>query len=262
MSLFTELMKSELPSKADQAYLESDENLDDVDTGSDVDESDEDDITDGSDTEESFEDELDDLDDIELSDDELDELEDELGDGDEDLDDIPDDIEDDLSEIDSNEECPPSPLEGEEDVEADNMMAVAATPLLIKDELSVEESVAFYGSEDAEILVSEGMILDSMLGEVFEEGVFANPNTKFKMTKAARFKQLYEISVQIEARMHNDPDYAILQKLYALERAKKKKLRAKYHALAIRRAKIYLKRIAKSKSGVLSKIGKKLGLKR
>ena len=197
----------------------------------------------------------------------LDDLDDEL-----DTDDDYDygDEEDDECEgdgCDELEEKPAAPLTGEADIQADNMMAMAATPMLIRDELSAEESVAFFNSSEAEIAVAEGFLTESDIDEVFdddvfEEGVFANPNKPFKMTKAARFKQLYELSLQIEARQHNDPKYKTLQKAYAIERKIKKDWRKKYNALALKRAKKYLKKLMTSKSPILNSIGKKLGFKK
>lgn len=203
----------------------------------------------------------------------LDDLDDELdidGDydyGDEEDDDNEEDDECEGDECDELEEKPAAPLTGEADIQADNMMAMAATPMLIRDELSAEESVAFFNSSEAEIAVAEGFLTESDIDDVFdddvfEEGVFANPNKPFKMTKAARFKQLYELSLQIEARQHRDPKYKTLQKAYAIERKIKKDWRKKYHALAMKRAKTYLKKLMTSKSPILNSIGKKLGFKK
>ena len=240
---------------SDEEY-ESGETEDDVDDTSDAGS---DDVEEGVD--DDVEDDLDDLDDEDiasslndLDDDDLDDLDDdELDDLDDDG--IPDDLED-------EDDVVPQPLEGEDDKKADEMMAIATTPILIRDELTAEEAAQFYESADYEIAVNEGLVLESDIEDLYQEGVFASPNKPFKMTKKARFRQLYEMSVLIEARMHNDPDYIKLEKAYRIERINKKKLRKKYHGLAIRRAKVYLKRIMNSKSGVLKNIGKKLGIKK
>ena len=100
---------------------------------------------------------------------------------------------------------------------------------------------------------SDLMDIISDIEQAYTESVFASPNKKFKMTKQARFKQLYELSLQIEARHHNDPYYPKLQKAYKIERTIKAGWRKRYHALALRRAKKYLKRISMSKSGALRK---------
>lgn len=215
-------------------------------------------------------DDLDDMDDDEIAD-SIEDIDDDLDlgiDDDDDLDDALDDVEDDddldddLDDDGDDEDDAPAPLEGEDDKKADEMMAIATTPILIRDELTAEEAVNFYESVDAEVAIEEGMLLESDMQDLYQEGVFASPNKPFKMTKKARFNQLYEMSVLIEGRMHNDPMYTKLQKAYKIERICKKELRKKYHNLAIRRAKIYLKRLMKSKSGVLNKIGKKMGLKK
>lgn len=149
-------------------------------------------------------------------------------------------------------------LDNVEDKKADDMLAMVATPMLLKDELTAEESVNFYESADAEIAVEEGLIEESSLDDLFQEGVFASPNKPFKMTKKARMNQLYELSVQIEARAHRDPMMKKLDRAYAIERGIKKKLRAKYHAPALKRAKGYLMRLMKSKSGVMKNLAKKI----
>lgn len=186
---------------------------------------------------------FDDDDDADEFDDVLDQLENETDD--EPLDDEP-------STVDEPE------LDNVEDKKADDMLAMVATPMLLKDELTAEESVNFYESTDAEIAVEEGLIEESSLDDLFQEGVFASPNKPFKMTKKARMNQLYELSVQIEARAHRDPMMKKLDRAYAIERGIKKKLRAKYHAPALKRAKGYLMRLMKSKSGVMKNLAKKI----
>lgn len=145
-----------------------------------------------------------------------------------------------------------------EDQKADDMLAMVATPMLIKDELTAKESVNFYESADSDIAVDEGLIMESDLDEIFTEGVFASPNRPFKMTKKARFKQLYELSVQIEARAHRDPKMKQLDRAYKIERKIKAELRNKYGTAAKKRAMIYLKRLMKSKSSVLKNLGRKM----
>ena len=290
MSYFDDILKKPLPSQVHESY-DGENDMDDFDqflNESEEDEMDEfdrflqesedddeygDPSDDGNDdTEEGCEDECglgyedgeDDLDDLDDMDD--DEIADSIEDidDDDDLDDALDDVDDDddLDDDEDDEDAAPAPLEGEDDKKADEMMAIATTPILIRDELTAEEAVNFYESVDAEVAIEEGMLLESDMQDLYQEGVFASPNKPFKMTKKARFNQLYEMSVLIEGRMHNDPMYTKLQKAYKIERICKNQLRKKYHNLAIRRAKIYLKRLMKSKSGVLNKIGKKMGLKK
>lgn len=168
-----------------------------------------------------------------------------------------DDIETGLMNADDNSE-ENEDLTPAEDQKADDMLAMVATPMLIKDELTAEESVNFYESADSDIAVDEGLIMESDLDEIFTEGVFASPNRPFKMTKKARFKQLYELSVQIEARAHRDPKMKQLDRAYKIERKIKAELRNKYGTAAKKRAMIYLKRLMKSKSGVLKNLGRKM----
>lgn len=283
MSYFDDILKRPLPSQVQESYEDDMDAFDRFLMESD-DEDEYDDTSDSGndDTEEGCEDEcgpgyedvddddfddLDDMDDDDIAD-SIEDIDDDLDlgidDDDDDLDDALDDVADDDEEdddVDDDDETP-APLEGEDDKKADEMMAIATTPMLIRDELTAEEAVNFYESADAEIAINEGMMLESDMQDLYQEGVFASPNKPFKMTKKARFNQLYEMSVLIEGRMHNDAYYTKLQKAYKIERICKKQLRKKYHGLAIRRAKIYLKRLMKSKSGVLNKIGKKMGLKK
>ena len=161
---------------------------------------------------------------------------------------------------------PAPPLEGEADQDADNMMAIIATPMIINDAMTVQEAADFLESGDAEIAVSEYLLLESamdeMIGDIFggdqayTESVFASPNKPFKMTKKARFNQLYELSLQIEARAHHDPFVPRIEKAYKIEREIKAGWRQRYGALAKKRAMKYLKRIMRSNSSGLKKAAK------
>lgn len=169
------------------------------------------------------------------------------------------DIEDDLEELDiETSDTEKEELSPVDDKKADDMLAMVATPMLIKDELTAEESVKFFESVEADIAVSEGLIEEPALDDIYTEGVFASPNKPYKMTKQARMNQLYEISVQIEARAHRDPMMKQLDKAYAIERRIKAQLRKKYDAPAKKRAIGYLRRLMKSKSGVLKNLAKKI----
>lgn len=178
-----------------------------------------------------------------------------------DMDDVLDELENetDDSEVSDGEPTVDEPeLDEVEDKKADDMLAMVATPILIKDELTAEESVQFYESVDAEIAMNEGLIEESDMDDLFEEGVFASPNRPFKMTKKARFRQLYELSVLIEARAHRDPLSVKLDRAYKVERNIKKQLRQRYKNQALKRAKGYLMRLMKSKSGVMKSLAKKI----
>ena len=213
MSNFKDLLDQPLPSKRDifsessedddifNSFFESDEDEpssdEEYESGEDEDDSSEDtsdDVEEGADCsycEDDDYDDLDDMDDDEIADsindldddlgddDDYDDLDDELGDEDDaDDDGVPDDMED---------EEVPQPLEGEDDAKADEMMAIATTPVLIRDELTAEEAVNFYESSDYDIAVNEGLVLESDVEDLYQEGVFASPNKPFKMTKKARF---------------------------------------------------------------------------
>lgn len=166
---------------------------------------------------------------------------------------------------------PAPPVSKEKDVEGDKMMAMVATPLVLDDTLTQEEAKDFCESGDAEIAVNEGFLMESdlsmMLAElsassntsVFTEGgKFATGKQKFKMTKKAKLKQLFELSLQIEARQHHDPYYPKIQKAYKIEREIKAGWRKRYGALAAKRAKRYLKALMMSKSKTLKTAGKRM----
>lgn len=165
---------------------------------------------------------------------------------------------------------PAPPVEKEKDVEGDKMMAMCATPTVLDDALTVQEAVEFLESGEAEIAVDEGYMMESdlsmMLAELSassseiytEAGKFASPNQKYKMTKKAKLKQLYELSLQIEARLHHDPYYPKIQKAYKIEREIKAGWRKRYGALAAKRAKRYLKNLMASKSPTLRKAAKRI----
>lgn len=170
-----------------------------------------------------------------------------------------------------DDDTPAPPVSKEKDVEGDKMMAMVATPMVLDDTLTQEEAKDFCESGDAEIAVNEGFLMESdlsmMLAElsassntsVFTEGgKFATGKQKFKMTKKAKLKQLFELSLQIEARQHHDPYYPKIQKAYKIEREIKAGWRKRYGALAAKRAKKYLKALMMSKSKTLKTAGKRM----
>lgn len=289
MSLFSDMLKEPLPSRT---YDEFDESSDEFDMSSEIDDAlsdfgesddeldldaiddltgegdsdygddEEDDDEDDDDEEDDDEDEEDDEEEI---DDDLFELEKELGvNGN-----LPDMEEPDLSEVPTSvdDPTPAKPLEGDDDQEADNMMAICATPVVLDETLTTEAAEEFIESGEYQMAIAEGLILESDLDQMiaelsdaqeFTEGAFAAPGKKYKMTKKARFNQLYELSLQIEARAHRDPFYPKLQKAYKIERTIKAGWRKRYGALAKRRAMKYLKRLAASKSSTLRSAAKKI----
>ena len=164
---------------------------------------------------------------------------------------------------------PAPPLEGEADQDADTMMAIVATPMVLDDTLTEEEARDFIESGDADIAVSEDLMLESALDDMvstlfdgesqaYTESVFASPNRPYKMTKKARLNQLYELSLQIEARAHHDPYVPRIEKAYKIERQIKAGWRKRYGQLAMKRAKKYLKKLMNSKSSGLKKAAKRL----
>lgn len=164
---------------------------------------------------------------------------------------------------------PAAPLEGEDDTDADNMMTIVATPMILNDTLTEEEARDFLESGDADIAIAEDLLLeeamDEMVGDLYASGdqaytesVFASPNRPYKMTKKARFNQLYELSLQIEARYHHDPFVPRIEKAYKIERQIKAGWRKRYGALAKKRAMNYLKRLMHSNSKGLKKAAKRM----
>lgn len=177
---------------------------------------------------------------------------------------VPDDL--DTVDLESIEEAPP--VDPDVDKHGDMMLKGTVTTGLLEESLSDDEYDEFVESGDAHVAASEGFIsneyiteaLDATSGEdVFEEsGMFAAKGKKFKMTKEARLKQLFESSLQIEARLHKDPYYPIMQKAYAQRRKIRAIWRVRYGSLAMRRAKKYLQALIKSNSNGLNKLAKRL----
>lgn len=209
--------------------------------------------------------------DIEDDDEDDDDDDDEDDDEDDEDDDDEDKKEDDrnpASDPESNYNVSPAePLEGKDDSEADQMLAITATPMLLEEACTCQEFANFLENGESDEAINEGLILESdinqMLAELsdteyFTEGTFASPNQKYKMTKKARFNQLFELSLQIEARAHHDPLYPKIQKAYKIERTIKKQWRKRYGALAARRAKKYLRNLMTSKSPTLRKAAKEI----
>lgn len=153
-------------------------------------------------------------------------------------------------------------LTPDEEIKADDMMSVAATTMLVKDELNKEEKADFVVSS-GDIAINEGFMTQADVrdlaiesGVVTENKKFYNKNT-VRMTKAARYKQLYALAVNVSAAAHNDPDYRKLKKVMALRKILRAKLERKYHAEATKRARIYMRRLSQSKSPALQKLAKK-----
>ena len=197
---------------------------------------------------------VDDLDDEDfdvddLSDEELAAIDAELSD--DTLDDISDDGED-------EEELTP-----EEEIEADDMMKVAATTMLVNDELNTEEKVALLSNE-AELasIINEGFMTESDInGLAYEAGLVTEAKYTNKMIirldAASKKKQLYALAVNVSAAAHNDRDYQKLKKVMKMRKILRARLNKKYKTEATKRMKIYFKRLRNSKSNTLAGIAKK-----
>ena len=186
---------------------------------------------------------------------------------DDDLDDLEKDInasdlgDDDVDEV---------KLSPEEEEEADDFMALAATNSLIQSEMNVSEKVAFAESAiDVQCALNEGLITEADVqeflslkeairdAELVTEAVY-NGKTKVKMSLQDRIKQLFWVGVYSSARARKDPEYVKLQKVFELKRRYKNNLARKYRSEANQKVKVYIKRLKSSKSPVLSKLGEGL----
>ena len=168
-------------------------------------------------------------------------------------------FDDDLEKPDSFELTP------EEDAEADSIIDIAATPVILKEVLTTESVSNFLESSDWDIAVSEGFALEgtkdnfgSVTGDLFTEAKFYAQN-QVRFTKEARTNQLFEICVQAIARAKNDPVYFKLAKVQEMRRKLKAVLRQRYKQPAMKKAKEYIIRLRKSKAATIADAAKKLG---
>ena len=178
----------------------------------------------------------------------------------------PEDIDDVNTLTDDDENVELSP---EEELEANRIIDLAATPIILKNELGTDALQEFCNSDDYTTAVDEGLLEESSLDmllesmgdlfndEVYTEAKFFSKN-KVQFTKEARMNQLFEVCVQAVARAKKDPLYFKLAKVQKLRRNLKAKLRAKYRTAAMKKAKEYLVRLKKSRSGVLSNMANKM----
>lgn len=161
----------------------------------------------------------------------------------------------------------PQELSPEEEMQADDMMSVAATSVVVNNELNSDEKKDFIESErEIQIAMNEGFLMESDVQEIAESADLVMENSYNKkmivrLDKNAKLKQLYAIGINVSAAAHHDPDYYKLKKINRMRKLIKARLRKKYHSEALKRMKIYFKRLTGSKSKTLSKIGKKLGNK-
>lgn len=253
MSSFSDLMNQPLPSKkniSDEVVQESTEEMETAiidatdECGAAVSEDIETDVN------------VDDIDDVE--DDEIDDL------SEEDLAKLDAELSDDVASVvvgdDDEDEVDLTP---EEELQADDMMSVAATTMLVNDELSVEERASFLESE-AGIAIDEGFMtesdkaeLESALDGVVTEANNYNKKMIIRLDAASKKKQLYALAVNVSAAAHHDPDYIKLKKVMKMRKVLRAKLARKYHGEAMKRMKIYFARLKSSKSKTLNKIANK-----
>ena len=195
-----------------------------------------------------------------------------IDDNDEDNDNISDLSDEELAQLDQeltggidDAETEEIELTPEEEKEADDMMSVAATTVLINNELNAEEKAQFLESKiDTTIAINEGLLLESDINEMAMEcGLMTEANNYSKkmiirLDKQARMKQLYALAINVCAAAHGDPDYAKKKKLMKMKNVLNARLDKKYHAQAVKRSKIYMKRLMSSKSKPLAELGKKI----
>lgn len=155
-------------------------------------------------------------------------------------------------------------LSPDEEVKADDMMSVAATTMLVNDELNAQEKADFVQNE-APIAVREGFMTPTDVNEmatscnleVAQEAAYTNKMI-IRLDAASKKKQLYALAVNVSAAAHHDPDYIKLRKVMKMRKILRKKLEKKYTGEAMKRMKIYFARLKKSKSKKLSSVGNKL----
>lgn len=159
-------------------------------------------------------------------------------------------------------------LTPEESEEADRVIDMAATPIVLKEVLGEKEIKEFVDSYEFDIACNEGFLTESdsttltgeytpeMLEYMTEAKLYNR--TKVQMSVKDRFAQLFEISVLGCARAKNDPDYIKLVKIQKARRVLKARLRQKYRNPALQKAKLYLQRLKKSRSGIIAKAAGKI----
>lgn len=152
-------------------------------------------------------------------------------------------------------------LSPDEEMRADDMMNMAATTMLVNDELNAEEKAEFLENQ-ASVAIEEGFMSDADANEMTEELGLAqegsyNKKMIIRLDAAAKKKQLYALGINVSAAAHNDPDYVKLRKVMKMRKILRSRLEKKYHAEGMKRMKIYFARLKRSKSGALAKIGSK-----
>lgn len=157
-------------------------------------------------------------------------------------------------------------LSTDAEMDADDKMSLAATALLVNDELNEDEKRDFVENESA-IAMREGFLTDADVNMItesymsdddyFSEAKYNKP-MMIRLDAESKKKQLYALAINVCAAANNDSDYRKLKKLMRLRKILRAKLDKKYHGQAIKRMKVYFNRLRKSKSPVLSNIAKKV----
>ena len=228
----------------------------------DDDDDDEDDIDDEMDDIDD-EDDIDDIDLSDISDDDLDDMARSMNDL--------DDLEDNTGDVE------PVKLTPDEEVDADDMMQIAGSAALIRDELNANERAEFLeNAQEVNTAIVEGFLTTMTLQDLrdssnvmdvtesadddeeeYTEAKMYN-KTVVHFSKDARMRQLYAIAINSSARAHNDPDYVRYAKASRLKRFYRSKLRKKYHNEATKRMKVLFARLKSSKSPTIKSLSKNM----
>jgi len=163
-------------------------------------------------------------------------------------------VADDDIEVDNDDLSP------EDEMEADDMMSLAATTMLVKDELNAQERADFVTNEAA-IAVNESFMTASDVISLKDNSYFTeakyNNRMRIQLNKDAKLKQLRALAVLIRARQTGDPDFVKYKKATKVKKLLFARMARKHGTKADKMAKVYLNRLMKSKSPTLSKIGSK-----
>ena len=164
-----------------------------------------------------------------------------------------------LSSIDDDDEDDVE-LSPEEEMLADDDMAIAATTMLVKDELNATEREEFAKTE-GNIAVNESFMTSADVASLFESEVMTEAKytnrMRIELSKDAKIKQLRALAVLIAARRKGDPDYVKYKKVMRAKKVLRAKMERKYGVAADKMAKVYFKRLKNSKASALAKIGTK-----
>lgn len=157
-------------------------------------------------------------------------------------------------------------LSPEEEMEADDMMSVAATTMLVKDQMNAQERAEFLKDEaQVRCAINEGFLTDADVNELMTEcglvedgdvALEARYNNKMiiKLDAASKKKQLYALAVNVSAAAHHDPDWIKYKKCIRLKKLLHAKLERKYKSEATKRARVYFKRLNKSGAPSLAQL--------